>query len=287
MKLIGLMCVKNEDWVMGASLRAAVQWCDDVILVDNDSSDQTYKLYNEIKGENPWRIQYSRWTDKDEWWDEMDMRHHSLLLGRKHGGTHFAMIDADEILVGHWMPYIRNEIMRLEPREACETKMLAMRELDAFQADDSVWSRAKISLAFADHPELSWKPAVDGYHHHHRLPYGITRTVEVKDRAGVGMPGMMHLQFANKRRLLAKHVLYRMVDHLRWPGRDNPAALNKKFDEALEKPRGLEPLPPKAWTGIERGKIKLDTECWQEWQIQKLLWVHGREAFAGLDLKGY
>ena len=44
----------------------------------------------------------------------------------------------------------------------------------------------------------------------------------------------MHLQFANKRRLLAKHVWYRMIEHLRWPGRTPVTVLNSKYDQALD-----------------------------------------------------
>src|SRR3990167_7796994 len=106
MKLIGLMCVKNESWVLGLSARAALRWCDEIVMVNHSSTDDTVVVIQELEREFPWRIQYSHWEDKGEW-DEMEMREHSLLLGRKFGGTHFAVIDADEIVTGNLLSSVR------------------------------------------------------------------------------------------------------------------------------------------------------------------------------------
>jgi hypothetical protein len=97
----------------------------------------------------------------------------------------------------------------------------------------------------------------------------------------------MHLQFANKRRLIAKHVLYRMVDHIRWPGRKTPMQLNSQFDEALDENRmHLENVPATWWDGIKKDKITLGSMPWHENEIVRLSFKHGLDAFAGLDLRG-
>lgn len=284
MKLIGLMVVRNEDWVVGASLKAALEWCDEVIFVDHASGDRTVDLYHEVSGDNPRRVHYSRWDDAAKW-DEMEIRQHSLLVLRKHKGTHGAIIDADEILTGNVTDSIRGQFAKLVPGECLEVPMLGMRSLDAYQDDDSVWSRAWLTLGFRDTPTLSWKPDVDGYHHHHRAPYGVSGFK--KFLASKAQGGTMHLQFANERRLKAKHVLYRMVDHLRWPGRETVNQLNVKYDQALIKPGKVTPVPTSFWRGVDRSAIELDGIPWQESEVYRLLNEHGKECFDGLDLKGF
>lgn len=309
MRLIGLMVVRNEEWVLPCSLRAAMSWCDELVVVDHASTDGTVEAISHVTGENPHRIHYSRWTPmvkkesksrfdgtpitievldeaNESRWDEMEMRQHSLALGRKFGGTHFAIIDADEVLTSNLVDQVRPWFNKLRDDALLELPMLAMRTLDEYQDDDSVWSKAFITLGFKDNPTLTWKVAIDGYEHHNRPPYAphwtSSRPFTEKNKGGV-----MHLQFANRRRLLAKHVLYRMADYVRWPERDTKSALNAKYDQALKSPDRVTKAPPGLWELHAKSAINLNGVPWQEWEIKRLIGVHGREKFSGLDLKGF
>lgn len=98
----------------------------------------------------------------------------------------------------------------------------------------------------------------------------------------------MHLQFANRRRLLAKHVLYRMVDHVRWPGRETVKQLNWKYSQALEPPDKVSPVPDEWWgAGGIQNEINLGGKPYQENEIIGMLQRYGPGAFEGLDLKGF
>lgn len=307
MRLIGLMIVKNEDWILRLSLRAAMKWVDQMVVVDHASTDATYNIIQQVMGENPYRVNYSRWDDlktvqmrnsfdgemrdvkvpdPDAWWDEMTVRQHALDIGRKFGGTHFAIIDADEIITSNIAGGMRQRIDLLSPGQCLDVPMLAMRGRDKYQADDSVWSNSWLTLAFADRPDLTWKPDGDGYHHHHRKPYGADEA-SVRYLGSKEQGGVMHYQFANKRRLLAKHVYYRMSEHLRWPGRMSPEDLNTKYDQALQDPMELMILPPPFRMGYDLNLINLDGSPYQEAEIKKMIDKNKREAFAGLDLRGY
>lgn len=303
MKLIGLMVVRNEAWILGASLRSALEWCDEVVVVDHASTDDTRKIITDVTGDYAYRVHYSRWeptktvkamrdgkefeipvVDPDAPWDEMAVRQHSLELGRKHGGTHFAIVDADEMVTANLLPFVRDWFERLQPGQLLELPMLAMRTLHHYQADDSVWSSAFITLGFADvKGKLSWKPAVDGYQHHNRPPYGYVepryRPVGEKEYGGV-----MHLQFCNRRRLLAKHYLYAYTDHLRWPGRETKAELSRKYSQALEAPKHTRQIPSEWWDGALLRLVNLDDVPWQEWQLSELLRQHGEDKFKGITL---
>lgn len=285
MKLIGLMLVRNEDWVIEASLRGALRWCDEVAVFFDRCTDRTMEIVAEVAKPHHGRVLWMWDTSKVEHWEEMNVRQGMLNQGRAMGGTHFAIVDGDEILTANLLGAVRAHAEGMQPGDSLAVPMLAMRDLDHYQNDDSVWSGAFLSLLFADAADLTWRPAEDGYQHHHRLPYGIKNETRLFHSKSNG--GCMHLQFANKRRLLAKHVLYRMVDHVRWPVRESVAELNFKYDQALQPPQKLAAVPQEWWEGHAKGKITLEGEPYQERLIRQLLAERGLEAFAGLDLKGF
>lgn len=280
MKLVGLMLVRNEDWLLRASMQAALRWCDALAVVDHSSTDMTRSITTSMALETG-RVDF-RFKDDASKWDEMQLRQETLELGRTMGGTHFAIVDADEILTANLVDKIRPEFERLVPGQCLEVPMLAMRTLDVYQDDDSVWSTAWLTLGFADKPELSWKPAEDGYQHHSRAPRGnVGSRRYLKDKSE---GGGMHLQFANRRRLIAKHWLYSYVDHLRWPNREDPHQLSIKYSQALQRPGHLGVVPEEWWNGHNKKAINLDGVPWQEAELKRLLLLHGEKAFEGIKL---
>lgn len=48
MKIYSLLLVKNEDDIIASTLRAAAIWSDKVIVLDNGSTDNTWKIVNEL-----------------------------------------------------------------------------------------------------------------------------------------------------------------------------------------------------------------------------------------------
>ena len=307
-KLIGVMLVKNEDWILGMSMRAALKWVDELVIVDDRSWDDSLSIIQEISGENPYRVHYSLWQpmkevetesrykpgekfmkqipdNSDPWWNEMDVRQHSLLLARKHGATHVAIIDADEAFTANLLPSVRDRILSLEPGVAIDYPMVPVwGDIDQYRADDCVWSRSQLSVAFADDSSLTWKPAGDGYHHHHRLPYGISRV----ERETVPSGGVMHLQFAHRQRLTEKHVHYKLSEVLRWPGRKSIPEINSMYEQALdENGMKLMACPEKWWEGYRKERVVLEGKSWYYFEIRKLLKEHGKEKFAGLELHGF
>lgn len=284
MKLVALTICRNEDWILEFCLRSALTWADEIVVVDDGSEDDTPNIIGRLQAEFRGRIHPFR-RDRGDHWDEMAVRQQSLVLGRLAGGTHFAIVDADEALTANTAKQIRFYFRDLVPAQLLETPMLAMRTLKHYQDDASVWSGAWLTLGFRDDPRLSWQPAVDGYQHHHRPPFGASNNRH-RIHTSKAQGGAFHFQFANRRRLLAKHVLYRMVDHLRWPGRETIAELNRKYDQALQNPARCSQVPADWYEGLDPSLIYLEGEPWQEREARRLLVLHGSGAFKGLDLKG-
>src|SRR6476660_7596532 len=105
MKVIGLMAARNEDWILGLTLRGVMLIVDEMIVLDHASSDDTAFIIHEVAQEHPGRIHYQ--YCEDPVWREAHIRQGLLEDGRKLGGTHFWMIDADELATGNVLPQIR------------------------------------------------------------------------------------------------------------------------------------------------------------------------------------
>lgn len=107
----------------------------------------------------------------------------------------------------------------------------------------------------------------------------------------------MHLQFVNARRLCAKQALYQATEVLRWPGRETPDQIRRKYslsvygcDDAAKAERfRLTDQYTEAWWEPYLPLMKHyhpDAEPWQEVELKRLVAEHGAAKFAGLDFFG-
>ena len=98
----------------------------------------------------------------------------------------------------------------------------------------------------------------------------------------------MHLQFADWRRLTAKHARYKMMERVKYPNKP-VSEIDRMYSLALDE-AGLQvaDVPAEWWQGYEqiRQYIDLNAEPWQEQECKRLWMEHGAEAFHGLNLFG-
>lgn len=282
MNLIGLMLARNEEWIIGASARAAMQWCDSLIVYAHDCTDRTADLAY-IAGGTVYAV-----GDRSGVWNEMDLRQEMLGIGREKGGTHFAIVDADEILTDNLSSSIREYIGALDPGELLDLPMIpAWRAIDMQRVDSCVWTRSWLTTAFRDRPDLGWA-ARDGYHFHARPPRNSIRGSHTRPVTGRSVGGVIHAQWADWPRLVAKQTLYKMIERLRWPDRESAARVNAKYDEAMDETGLLIEQIPSRWIH-PRLMSFVDTgiKPWQESEIQRLIDAHGLDVFNGIDLKHF
>lgn len=279
MKLIGLMPVRNEAWILGLSARVALSWVDEMVFLDHASTDATGSILARLAGEYPGRVHIL--TEPDGAWREMAHRQRTLDTGRELGGTHFAIIDADEILTGDALGHVRGYVERLAPGQYLHTNMYAMwRSPYEYRNDASVWSRRRdLVLAFADRPDLCWS-AQNGYDHHQRAPRGTFQ-------CGVmASGGVMHMQFASWRRLVAKHDFYQMMERVKYPAK-SIREIAHMYSLATDE-RGLRcsPAPTGWWLHYAawEGYLDLDHEPWHEQGCREMWQQYGAEYFRGLNL---
>jgi hypothetical protein len=96
MKIIGMMAARNEAWCLRLSLDVALRWVDHLIVLDHASDDATPDIISNSSWNNPDRITHLHIDDPA--WSQSNQRRTMLDAGRRMDGTHFAVIDADEIL---------------------------------------------------------------------------------------------------------------------------------------------------------------------------------------------
>ncbi len=298
MKIVAILPVRNEDWILGFTARAILQWVDELVILDHCSTDGSRQIEDDVWQEDDsddGRI--TMLYENDPVWEEMRHRQRMLDCARSRGATHIVTIDADEVLTANLVPTIRNFIEIMPPDQVLQLPWLTMRDSLTQCHASGIWAEQFASTAFQDSPELHWA-ARDGYDFHHRHPCGRPQ------RPFQPIPhvqgGIMHFQYSNRRRLLAKQALYKMTEVIRWPGKEPLSEINKRYDWSVygapyNPGPGNHPVifhlkysPASWWNGYENlmHQIHLYAEPWQEAECRKLVEEYGREKFAGLDLFG-
>lgn len=281
MQLVNIQPVRNEAWCLGLTARALLRWVDQAVFLLHASSDASEAILEAISAEHPGRVHVIH--ESSPVWKEMHHRQRLLEYARAIGGTHISVLDADEIIAGDTLPGMRDRVALLGPKRFAAIKFRNIIDgLDTYRNERGPWGTdAGTIVAFADHGQLYWE-ARGGYDHHQRSPYGAQQA----DYINGG--GLLHLQFASRRRLVAKHALYKVIERVKYPQKSlreidslynmAPCAVGIKRDQC----------PPEWWAPYAdlMQHIDVDAEPWQEAEARRLVAEHGREYFSGLDLFG-
>jgi len=281
MRLIGLMIARNADWSLGAAIECALRWCDEVVVLIHCSHDNSVDAALEVRAATGGRVHVL--VDDDPVWHEPVHRQKTLDYARNLGATHLGIVDSDEFLSLPVVERTRKLIESLEPGECLQIPWVTCwRSLDQYRVDGR-WGAMYCSMAFADSPWLHWRSR-DGYDHHHRHPFE-SRPVRQRDWT-VEAGGLMHIQHASWRRLLAKQAWYKMMEMVRWP-EQGAAVINQRYDPTVDE-TGLRLADvPFTWWGWERHMIDVDKKPWQEDDMMRMRQQWGAARFEGLDLYGY
>jgi hypothetical protein len=286
MKLTALMLCRNSDWCLGMSLRAALMWCDSVVVLAHACTDHTMDILMQV-GEDSRRVVVLE--EDSSVWEEMRFRQKMLDYARRlERATHIALIDDDEILTGNLLPTIRGHVESAPPGSILQLPWLCLRDGIGHVMTTGLWGGANVSTAFQDEPAFHWA-ARGGYDFHHRHPMGRDFTpysVNAFQRHG----GLMHLQFSSRRRLIAKQALYQCTEVLRWPGRMPVSQIAEMYGRTVQEAdrAAVEPVPRSWWAPYEHliQHLHVDAEPWQEAELRRVLKTEWIGQFAGLNFFG-
>lgn len=276
--IVAMIMARNEEWILEASIIGARRFCDYIVVFDHASTDRTNEIAQSLAD--------SVIREDSPVWLEMDYRQRMFDDAKRYKPSHVALVDADEIVTHNMVERYRAAVENLDGGQVGICPMVPVwGSLDKQRSGDgSVWSRAWISLAVGFHPDLKWRAREhDGYQHHAREPRGSSGRREL-GRKFEG--GVMHLQFADKRRLTAKHAWYKMMEALRYPQKPR-SMIDTQYSQALnEGGMKLADIPESWWDPEIKSKIQLGLEPWHEAECKRLLSEYGAGAFSGLDLFG-
>lgn len=277
MKLVAIMPVRNEDWVLGLSARAILRWADSLIVLDHASTDSTREIILDICREYPAQIVVAG-DDKPEW-REMEHRQALLEMARACEATHIATIDADEVLTANLVPDIRAMFAACPSGATLQLPWQCLRGSIDKVHQSGVWASQFASSGFVDHPAFHWAAQADGYQHHHRHPMG--KPLMPWRPCGFSRGGLMHLQFVDDLRLKAKQYLYCLNDRLRRP-KDrqtaqqvvdyySPAVYGRWRGDGY--PCALGDVPVNWWEGYEdlMPHLHLDRDPWQLTECRRIV----------------
>lgn len=283
MKLSGILPSRNEDWILGFSVRSALMWMDELIVMDHASTDRTAEILKKIQAEVGPRLTVL--NQPDTLWMQYEYRQTMLGFARERGATHIAFLDADEALTANLLPEIRTYVDALKPTECLTLPVPCMwRSPLKYRTGEFRYAHDKLTVAFADELAVRWA-AKNGYQHDQRQPYGLKGYVHVPVASG----GVMHFQWADWRRAKAKHALYQMNHMIRWPERQTAHEISELHAGVIDE-SGLElATAPAQWFNCYQHLLpflKMNVVPWQEAECKRLWELYGPEKFEGLNLFG-
>lgn len=176
-----------------------------MIGFDDNSVDDSKNIFNDFGGK---LIDYhcdSHWGQGGE----SLIRNELLEAGRKLGGTHFLVLDADEYISSNYLGSAKNDILNLLPGSALALPWVNLwKGFDQICGQDSPLAPTLKDFAFADSDNIAYP---DGLMHISRTPISHSEESWVNSVAdGV----VIHTQFAQWRRTELKQAWYRCLELL-------------------------------------------------------------------------
>jgi glycosyltransferase involved in cell wall biosynthesis len=276
MKVIALLPVKNEAWILSAYLSSILPVVDEIVTVDDGSSDRTSALIEAAGGHV---VPARAGDDWDGHWGAI--RDDLLRIGREHGGTHFVCLDADEALTAPARDHLREALRSLAPGEKLAMQWLALwKDPLAYRDDDSVWSDNVKEFAFAD---------AEGYAFEGQWPHRHGRTPGPNDprlwkRLPPNHAAVLHFQFVPWTRFQVKQAWYRCAELIRAP--NSAYEINRVYAPTLDDGRARTRPVPRSWVAgvdIPEGIRSLGA-TWHWDEILRWFDEHGIEFFEPLQI---
>ena len=275
MRVVGLVAFRNEAHVLRTCLESLTAAVDTVVGLDDGSWDGSGEIFTDIVGYPPMKVSepgIRPWSEGGE----KDLRDALLSAGRRVGGTHFVMLDADECLTKNIGPPLRQALASLLPGQSLALPwIICWKSRTQMRSDPGTWQSPYKDFAFADMQSLEYP--------NHLLQH-LPRTPVLEPNQRRFLPrdvgGVIHFQFAFWETTQIKQAWYRCVD---WMEQEKDARrINRTYRVAEDTPDAQVQDIPQAWL-----PDTLPTEPLVEWRRDEILrWFseYGIEYFEPINI---
>jgi len=279
-KIVGLVPARNEKHTIAQCLKALSLFTDAIVYLDDASTDETPQIVESMAKE----CRIERIIRKKKWnRDEPGDRNKLLQAGREIGGTHFIVIDADEIITSNLLinNSLKKIIKKLKPGDRLALNWIQLwRSVDQYRFDNSIWTWNYKEVIFCD-DKISFYSSE--FIHTPRIP-NITKGVSHKLEGYKA--GLLHFQFVNWNNLLIKQAWYRCLEKITNPEKSIDEINNRYAPSKDEININLKPSDPdwfKYYSFFDFTIYQHD-EKWRLKDINDWITKLGKEYFSGLDI---
>lgn len=239
MKVIALLPIRNEEWVLPTTLPGLKRFVDDIVVLDGHSEDRSREL---VKAHGGHVLQQEGHEPRYASW-----RQALLEEGRRRGGTHFVWLDADEAFTANFQAGFRDRLAAMQPGHKLALDWLALwNDARRFRSDPCVWSRNYKDVVFCDDGQSAFDDT--------RLHEGRTPGPNTSDRYH-RLPrhegAILHFQFTPFERFQLKQAFVRCLE---WRERKDAAwRINERYAITNDDPAArTEPVPTDWLEGLPR-----------------------------------
>jgi len=277
MKKIVLMPVKNEGWILNLSLQCASTWADIIIILDQNSDDNTAAIYQKFA-----KVVAVKNISRE--FNEGERRKILLQEARKFTGDNLLFhLDADEIISSEILTEENNKILEnLAPGTAIKIPIFNLWGDFKYYNQRYPWGGNYIDIAYKDDRKLQFE---DGFIHLARIPQSLKEKSQALENFC-----LLHLQYLDLPRSAAKQRFYRILEFINSDKKISSALkLNFKYFFTKEKPK-LQVLRESYLAtyqdlGIDfKIEPKLENYFYQEEYALKEIISRGENFFKWLDI---
>lgn len=218
MKIIALLPVKNEEWILPTYIHSMKNVADEIIAIDDNSIDNTKQILIDngvivLESNNNNIVNMSQ--------------KRSVLLeeGRKRGGTHFVWLDADEVFDNHFIENSKRIIGILNPGGKLALPWITLWKSKDWERVDGVWEDNYKDVIVYDLPEYSFENKTLS---ESRTQGPNSNVIKLSRNDGV----ILHFQFVDFEDAQIKQAWYRCVE-LSQTKRD-PKIINNMYSVSLD-----------------------------------------------------
>jgi glycosyltransferase involved in cell wall biosynthesis len=216
MKIITLVPIKNEAWILAFSLKNFSIFSDEIILLDDSSTDDSVGIAQLFP-----KVKILPYKEQEKHVNMSTRRKKLLEAGRSSGGTHFIFLDADEILSDALVRNVKELLEKMTPGEK-----LLLSWIMVYKENNALWYSPEDRINYKDF--IFYDDHISSYGDkalsEARTPEGSKHNTVIPFEKGY----VFHLQHISSKRYELKQAWYRCQELLE--GKRSAKRINATYD---------------------------------------------------------